>query len=46
MHALENYPKVHDSLVVMLRKMREVGQSFSIGIVQPIFCGMIESIAP
>ncbi len=46
MHALENYPKVHNSLVVMLRKMREVGQLFSTGIVQPIFRGIIESLTP
>jgi hypothetical protein len=45
MHALEDYLKVHDSLVVMLWKMRKIGQSLSIGIVQPIFHGMIKFVA-
>jgi hypothetical protein len=32
MHALEHYPKVCDSLIVMLRKIKKVGQLLSIGI--------------
>ncbi len=38
--------EVRDSLVIMLWKMRKVGQSISIGIVQPIFHEMIEFVAP
>jgi hypothetical protein len=33
MHALEDYLKFCDLVVVMLRKMKEVGQPLSIGIV-------------
>ncbi len=44
-HALEDYPKVCDSLVFMLWKMKKVKQPLSIGIVQPIFHEMIESAA-
>jgi hypothetical protein len=43
MHALEDYPKVCDSLVFMLRKKKKTKQPLSIGIVQPILHGMIES---
>jgi len=38
--------EVHDSFVIMLWKMRKVGQSLSIGIVQPISHEMIEFVAP
>jgi hypothetical protein len=33
MRALEDYLEICDSLVVMLQKMKKVGQSLSIGIV-------------
>ncbi len=46
MHALEDYPKVCDSLVFMLRKMKKTKQPLSIDIVQPILRGMIESTTP
>ncbi len=46
MHALEDYPKVRDSLVVMLQKMKEVGQLLSTNIVQPIIHGMIKFATP
>jgi hypothetical protein len=46
MHALEDYSKVRDSLLVMLQKMKEVGQPFSTSIVQPIIHGMMEFAAP
>jgi len=42
MHVLEGYREVCDSLVVMLRKMRKARKPLSIGIVQPIFHGMIK----
>ncbi len=45
MRALKDYLEVCDSLVVMLQKMRKVGQPLSMGIVQPIIHGMIESTA-
>jgi hypothetical protein len=46
MHALEDYLKVCDSLVVMLQKMKEVGQPLSTSIVQPIIHEMIKFVAP
>jgi hypothetical protein len=46
MHAFEDYPKVCHSLVVMLQKMKKVGQPLSTSIVQPIIHGMIEFVAP
>ncbi len=42
-HALEDYPKVCDSFVAMLQKMKKVGHALSPNIVQPIFHGMIKS---
>jgi hypothetical protein len=32
MHALEDYPKICDSFVIMLQKMKKIGQLLSIGI--------------
>ncbi len=43
MHALEDYPKVRESLVAMLQKMKKFGHLLSPNIVQPIFHGMIKS---
>jgi hypothetical protein len=43
MHALEDYLEVHDSLVAMLQKMKQVGHALSPDIVQPNFHGMIKS---
>jgi len=46
MHALEDYPKVCDSLIVMLQKMKEVGQLLSISVMQPIIHEMIKFVTP
>jgi hypothetical protein len=46
MHALEDYLEVHDSLVVMLQKMKGVEQPLSTSIVQPIIHGKIEFATP
>jgi hypothetical protein len=43
MHALENYPKVHDCHVTKNERSWTI---ISIGIMQPNFRGMIESIGP
>jgi hypothetical protein len=45
MNALEDYLEVRDSFVVMLQKMKEVGQPLSTSIIQPIIHGMIEFAA-
>ncbi len=45
MHVMKNYLEVCHSLVVMLRKMKKIGQLLSIGSMQPIFHRMIEFIA-
>jgi hypothetical protein len=43
---LENHPILKDSIVAMLQKMKEASQPLAISIVEPIFRGMIESLAP
>ncbi len=43
---LENHPILKDSIISMLQKMKEASQPLAISIVEPIFCGMIESLAP
>jgi hypothetical protein len=42
---LENHPILRYSIVTMLQKMREANQLLATSIVQPIICGMIESLA-
>jgi hypothetical protein len=37
MHVVKDCPKVCDSLVVMLLKMKKIGQLLSVDIMQPIF---------
>jgi hypothetical protein len=42
---LENHPILRDLIVAMLQKMREANRSLATSTVQPIICGMIESLA-
>jgi hypothetical protein len=45
MPILEEYPTLRDELVIMLQKMRSVGQPLSAFVVQLIFKNMIKSFA-
>jgi len=44
--ALEEYHELKDAFVTMLQKMKMVTQPLTTYIVQPIICGMIQSLAP
>jgi hypothetical protein len=46
MPKLEEHPKLRIKMVCILQKMKQIGQTLSTNIVQPIFKGMIQSIAP
>jgi hypothetical protein len=45
LHVLEKYHELRDKFVTMLQKMRMVTQTLATCIVQPILCGMIQSLA-
>jgi hypothetical protein len=45
MHVVKDCLELCNSLVVMLQKMKKVGQLLSTSIMQPIFHGMIEFVA-
>jgi hypothetical protein len=44
-HALEEYLELCDFFIAMLQEMKQIGQSLSTSIVQPILRGMIKSSA-
>jgi hypothetical protein len=43
---IEEYSTLRDELVIVLQKMKNVGQPLSTSMAQPILRGMIESLAP
>ncbi len=44
LHVFEEYHELRDVFVTMLQKMKMVTQPLTTCIVQPIFCGMIQSL--
>jgi hypothetical protein len=46
MHELEKHPKLRNEMVRILQKTKQACQPLSIGIMQPIFKGTIQSTTP